>query len=296
LAGTRNALSTTRLSVMAPAKINLFLHVVGKRDDGYHELRTLMCCIGLYDSLVLHVGAERSQLTSNVPEIPSDDRNLALKAALLFNRVLAERTALRPRNVSIELIKRIPVGAGLGGGSSDAAAVMNALNGHYGHPLDRAELHALALSLGADVPFFIDQKPAIATGVGECLEPYSQLPAWRVVVVYPGFGISTAEVFAGLTLGLTKCEKQLRYFPFKYGKFDIGRHLCNDLESVAARRFPVINIIKKELLHQGAMGALMTGSGSAVFGVFADPEAARRAGVSLSDHADWKVFDTAMRV
>jgi 4-diphosphocytidyl-2-C-methyl-D-erythritol kinase len=292
----RQAFPIDSLNIIAPAKVNLFLHVVGKRADGYHELRTLMCCIGLHDSLVLHVGAERTQLTCNAPDIPSDGRNLALKAALSFNRVLTEQTALRARNVSIELVKRIPVGAGLGGGSSDAGAVLNALNGYYGHPFGRAKLHALALSLGADVPFFIDQTPAIATGVGERLEPYTQLPAWGVVVVYPGFGLSTAEVFAGLTLGLTKCEKQLRYFPFKYGKFDIGRHFCNDLESVAARRFPVINTIKKELLHQGAMGALMTGSGSAVFGVFADPEAARRAGVNLSDHADWKVFVTALRV
>ena len=296
MAATRQALSITRIDIIAPAKINLFLHVVGKRDDGYHELRTLMCCIGLHDSLVLHVGAAQSQLTSNNPDIPCDSKNLALKAALSFNRVLAEQTALSARHVSIELFKRIPVGAGLGGGSSDAAAVLNALNAYYGHPLDRSGLHALALSLGADVPFFLDLAPAIATGVGERLEPYSHLPSWSVVVVYPGFGISTAEVFAGLTLGLTKCEKQLRYFPFKCGKFDIGRHLCNDLESVAARRFPVINTIKRELLHRGAMGALMTGSGSAVFGVFADPEAARRAGMSLSDHPDWKIFVTALRV
>ena len=296
MSATPQGPSITRMDIIAPAKINLFLHVVGKRADGYHELRTLMCCIGLHDSLVLQVGTAQNRLTSNNPDIPSDNRNLALKAVLAFNRKLAEQTARHAHNVSIELFKRIPVGAGLGGGSSDAAAVLNALNAHYGQPLDRPALYALALSLGADVPFFIDRRPAIATGVGERLEPYSHLPSWSVVVVYPDFGISTAEVFAGLTLGLTKCEKQLRYFPFKYGKFDIGRHLCNDLENVAARRFPVINTIKKELLQQGAMGALMTGSGSAVFGLFADPEAARRAGVSLSDHADWKVFVTALRI
>jgi 4-diphosphocytidyl-2-C-methyl-D-erythritol kinase len=153
----RQAFPNDSLNIIAPAKVNLFLHVVGKRADGYHELRTLMCCIGLHDSLVLHVGAERTQLTCNAPDIPSDGRNLALKAALSFNRVLTEQTALRARNVSIELVKRIPVGAGLGGGSSDAGAVLNALNGYYGHPFGRAKLHALALSLGADVPFFIDR-------------------------------------------------------------------------------------------------------------------------------------------
>lgn len=282
------------MKISAPAKINLFLQVLGRRDDGYHELRTLMCCVGLHDTLILRMGTTRNTLTCSDPRVPCDENNLALKAVLLFNRALAAETSIAPLNVSIELIKRIPAGAGLGGGSSDAAAVLNHLNRHYHHPLSDPKFHALALCLGADVPFFIHGRPAIATGIGEHLEPYAGLPPLGVVVVFPGFGISTAEVFKNLNLGLTKCEKQLRYFPFKYGKFDIVRHLCNDLETVAVHRFPVIETIKKELLNQGAMGSLMTGSGSAVFGLFSDLQAARRAGDALTGNADWQVFATEL--
>jgi 4-diphosphocytidyl-2-C-methyl-D-erythritol kinase len=282
------------MKINAPAKINLFLQVLGRRDDGYHELRTLMVCIGLHDTLVFRMGTSRNAIICSNPDVPADETNLALKAALAYNRALADKTSLIPLNLSIELIKRIPVGAGLGGGSSDAAAVLNGLNRYYNKPLSDEKLHALALSLGADVPFFVHGQPAIASGVGEHLESYTGLSPWGVVVVYPGFGLSTAEVFKNLNLRLTKCEKQLRYFPFKYGKIDIARHLCNDLETVAVHRFPVIETIKKELLNQGALGSLMTGSGSAVFGLFSDLEAAHRAGDALAGNADWQIFATEL--
>jgi 4-diphosphocytidyl-2-C-methyl-D-erythritol kinase len=184
----------------------------------------------------------------------------------------------------------------LGGGSSDAAAVLKHLNHHYQHPLPLQTLYTLALALGADVPFFIEARPAMATGVGEQLEPYAGLPPAEVVVVYPGFGMSTAEVFKNLNLRLTKCEKHLRYFPFKYGKFDMVRHLRNDLETVAIRQFPEIPAIKKELLNQGAMGALMTGSGSAVFGLFGDKRTGREAADALGRNARWQVFATKLLV
>lgn len=284
------------LELIAPAKINLFLQVLGKRADGYHDLRSLMCCVGLHDTLTLRMDAACNAITCSDPGLPCDEKNLALKAALRFQRHLAAETPLEPRHLSIHLTKRIPVGAGLGGGSSDAAAVLQALNQYYNTPLDRDQLMAMALSLGADVPFFIDGKPAIAQGVGERLAPYGQLSPLSVVIVYPGFGISTAQVFKNLNLGLTKCEKQLRYFPFKYGKFDTARHLCNDLETVALQQFPVIGNIKEELLKQGASGALMTGSGSAVFGLFASIEAARQAGSALANNPEWRVFVTGLRI
>ena len=255
-----------------------------------------MCCIGLHDTLILHMGTDRCEINCGTADVPCDESNLAMKAARAFNNALTERTSVQARNLSIDLIKRIPTGAGLGGGSSDAAAVLTALNRYYGTPFDQADLNALALCLGADVPFFIECRPAIATGVGEHLEPYSQLPPWSVVVVYPGFALSTAEVFENLNLGLTKCEKQLRYFPFKYGKFDSTRHLCNDLETVAVHRFPVIDTIKKELMNQGAIGSLMTGSGSAVFGLYTGPETARRAADRLAGHGQWKVYVTALKI
>ena len=282
------------MKISAPAKINLFLQVLGRRDDGYHELRTLMVCIGLHDTLVLRMGTSRNAIICSHPDVPADETNLALKAALAYNRALADKTSLIPLNLSIELIKRIPVGAGLGGGSSDAAAVLNGLNRYYNNPLSDEKLHALALSLGADVPFFVHGQPAIATGVGEHLESYTGLSPWGVVVVYPGFGLSTAEVFKNLNLRLTKCEKQLRYFPFKNGKFCALHHLCNDLEPGVTARFPVIQELKKVLLDHGALGALMTGSGSAVFGLFADPQAAQDVRRALACRDEWQIFVTEL--
>jgi 4-diphosphocytidyl-2-C-methyl-D-erythritol kinase len=284
------------MEIQAPAKINLFLEVVGKRQDGYHLLRTLMCCIGLYDTLHFEMGAAATTIACDHPGVPADETNLAFRAAMLFNRTLAETTTRSPEHVAIHLTKRIPVGAGLGGGSSDAAAVLKHLNHHYQHPLPLQTLYTLALALGADVPFFIEARPAMATGVGEQLEPYAGLPPAEVVVVYPGFGMSTAEVFKNLNLRLTKCEKHLRYFPFKYGKFDMVRHLRNDLETVAIRQFPEIPAIKKELLNQGSMGALMTGSGSAVFGLFGDKRTGREAADALGRNARWQVFATKLLV
>ncbi len=284
------------IEIQAPAKVNLFLQVVGKRADGYHELRSLMCAVGIYDTLVLTIGGNKHEIFCREGGVPGDASNLAMKAAMRFNQALAQETDTSPEYISIHLTKRIPVGAGLGGGSSDAAAVIKALNRYYGEPLNRGRLHALALELGADVPFFIDCRPALATGVGEVLQPWSPLPPYSVVVVYPGLVLATAEVFKNLNLRLTKCEKQLRYHPFKYGEFDTDRHLCNDLEQVAMDRFPIIQEVKQRLLNQGALGALMTGSGSAVFGLFRESETARQAAAALMQRPQWQVFATELLV
>lgn len=288
------------MELLAPAKLNLYLAVVGRRDDGYHELRTLMCCVGVYDTIVMRMETPfankpaQAQIVCDHPDVPSDGTNLACRAALTFNEALVAHTTIAPASLSINLKKGIPVGAGLGGGSSDAAAVLRALNTHYDRPFGSRRLQALALSLGADVPFFIDPKPALATGIGEKLTPYSGLTPMGVVIIYPGFGISTAHVFENLNLGLTKCEKQLRYFPFKNGKFNAARHLYNQLETVVVQHHPVIAKIKNDLLDQGAMGSLMTGSGSAVFGLFADAAGAQRAKAAMRQHRGWQVYATEL--
>ena len=283
------------MEILAPAKINLFLEVLGRRQDGYHELRTLMCCISLSDTLSLTLGGTDHRIDCDQPDVPSDDSNLALKAAKLFNQHLSAHSEINPQKVSIRLTKQIPAGAGLGGGSSDAAAVLVHLNNQYNKPFNIAQLQSMALKVGADVPFFIEQRPALACGIGEQLEPFSGLSRWGAVVVYPGFAISTAQVFENLNLGLTKCKKKLRYSPFNQGKFDPTRHLCNDLEGVAVRHFPIIGQIKKELLNQGAMGSLMTGSGSAVFGLFADASAARSAAGQLNSRPEWQIYAAELR-
>lgn len=282
------------LQIDAPAKINLYLEVKHRRDDGYHELCSLMCAVGLYDSLTLTLGASENTIVCDHPDLPCDASNLALQAALQFNTILAAQTDIEPEKVSIDLIKRIPMGAGLGGGSSDAAAVLKQLNTYYHHPFDASQLGKMALALGADVPFFIDALPALATGVGEVLAPFDALPRMGVVLVYPGFGVSTAKVFENLNLALTKCKKKLNYSPFNQGKFDPERHLCNDLEAGVMADFPILGQIKKDLLNQGAMGALMTGSGTTIYGLFADSAAASQAVAGLHRQPEWQVFATEL--
>jgi 4-diphosphocytidyl-2-C-methyl-D-erythritol kinase len=283
------------MEIRAPAKINLFLEVLRRREDGYHELRTLMCCIGLYDTLKVTFGGTANRIRCDHPDVPDDESNLVFKAAELFNQALSGQAGIDPKHVTVELTKRIPAGAGLGGGSSDAAAMLNLLNDAYKRPFNATQLHHMASALGADVPFFILQKPALACGIGEQLEFYGGLCPWGVVVVYPGFGISTAQVFENLNLGLTKCKKKNRFFSFDKGGFDPSRHMCNDLETVAIRRFPLLARIKKDLLNQGAVGSLMTGSGSAVFGLFADTSTARKAVTRMRGHSDWKIVATGLR-
>lgn len=280
------------MKLLAPAKINLFLQVTGRREDGYHELRTLMCCVGIFDTLTVHIGSQRNEIRCDYPGVPADATNLALKAAVLFHEELAGKTGTSPLKVSLHLEKKIPVGAGLGGGSSDAAAMLNGLNQYHGLPFDNTWLHTMALSLGADVPFFIERRPAMAMGIGEQLTPFHGLSPFAVLLVYPGFVISTAEAFKNLNLRLTKCKKKLRYLSFDSAKFSAVRNLCNDLETAVIPRYPVIEKIKKELLNQGAMGALMTGSGSTVFGLFATAKESQRAERALVRQSGWQVFST----
>jgi 4-diphosphocytidyl-2-C-methyl-D-erythritol kinase len=273
------------IELHAAAKINLFLHVTGRRPDGYHELVSLMCRIDLYDTLLLDTSASGIHVDCRHPDVPEGRKNLAYRAADLFFQTAGYRPAAR---VVIE--KRIPVGAGLGGGSSDAAAVLRGLNQACGHPLSLAQLQALGLEIGADVPFFIDGRPSLATGVGERLDPFPNLDSHPLVTVFPGVAVSTAAIYKNLNLGLTKCQKQLKSFLLNEEKFNVNRHLCNDLESVAVARFPRIETAKQALLARGAAGALMSGSGSAVFGLFDNLSTARRVAQSLTDrHNRWSV-------
>jgi 4-diphosphocytidyl-2-C-methyl-D-erythritol kinase len=191
------------MKILSPAKINLFLQVIGKRPDGYHELFSLMCCVDLFDTVFLRFGLKNIQIESSHPQIPLDDTNLAHRAAAVFFKALNVNEGLK-----IFIDKSIPVAAGLGGGSSNAASVLKGLNEHYGHPFSRNQLRSMGLGLGADVPFFLFGKPALVSGIGEKLESYAGPLPFHVVVVYPGFKVSTGEVFQNLNLGLTKCEKK----------------------------------------------------------------------------------------
>ena len=273
------------MKLLSPAKINLFLNVTGKRPDGYHELFSLMCCLDLIDTIFLQFGLKTIQIESSHPQIPLDDTNLAHRAATVFFNALNVNDGLK-----ISIDKSIPVAAGLGGGSSNAASVLKGLNQHYGNPFSRNQLMSMGLGLGADVPFFIFGKPAIASGIGEKLEAYPGHLPFHFLVVHPGFRVSTREVFQNLNLGLTKCEKKIKKpFSVKIG-FNPGLHLCNDLESVTASEYPVITSIKEQLLIHGALGALMSGSGPTVFGLFSDSDTAERAKQAIAENAGWDAF------
>ena len=266
------------MKILSPAKINLFLHVCGKRSDGYHELYSLMCCITLFDEISLQVGRGKAiELQCSHPGVPSDDTNLAHRAARLFQSKLDSA-----QGVNIVLKKNIPVAAGLGGGSSNAACILMALNTYYERPFSREQLMEWGLTLGADVPFFIFRKPAIATGIGEKLEAFDGELPYHILLLYPGFSVSTAATYQNLNFGLTKDEKKPTSNHLKLNRFNPAHHLANDLERVTSQKYTEIGLAKEKLLNLGAIGALMSGSGPTVFGLFDNAESAKTAMQTLS--------------
>lgn len=272
------------MKILSPAKINLFLRVRGKRPDGYHELYSLMCCVSLYDEISLQTGmSNKIEIQCSHPDIPSDATNLAHRAAVLFHRKLGSS-----QGIDIHLVKNIPVAAGLGGGSGNAASVLLALNAIFDHPFSRRQLMEMGLTLGADVPFFIFQKPAIATGIGENLAPFKGALPYHVLLLYPGFNVSTAEIYQNLNLALTKDEKKPTSTHLKLSRFEPARHLINDLEGVTAQKYPEIELLKEKLLNLGAIGALMSGSGPTIFGLFDGADTAKIAKKRLGCDEDLK--------
>ena len=282
--------------IISPAKINLFLQVVGKRPDGYHELVSLMCLVGLCDIVTLDFVAKDIQVSCTDLGVPADETNLAYRAAKCFFDHLKSVHNGKPPGLNIAIEKHIPVGAGLGGGSSNAAAVFLGLNRYCGHPFLQEKILAMGLTIGADVPFFIYEKTALVRGVGEKLEIYRRLKPLHVVLVFPGYRVSTEEVFQTLNLGLTKCEKKINIRSFVKQTFDARRHLCNDLETVTASRYPDIHEAKKALVKHGAEGALMSGSGPTVFGLFESKEKAQLAGDGLKKKRSWQTIVTELRL
>ena len=283
------------MKILSPAKINLFLQVTGRRPDGYHELVTLMSPISLCDVMTFNFETEGISVRCDSPDVPDNEDNLAFKAAsLFFNRLpVAHRDhpgSVACRGVSIFIKKRIPVAAGLGGGSSNAGRTLLLLNQFHGKPFSEVEMNHMGLAIGADVPFFLQEKPALATGIGGCLEVYGGLGVMPMVVVCPDISVSTAAVYKKLNLGLTNCGKKLKNFFSDTSKFDFKRYLCNDLETVTISEYPVISDIKRQLLQAGADAALMSGSGPAVFGIYSDSHRARRACERLSTHYRWRLF------
>jgi len=267
----------------APAKLNLCLHVLGKRADGYHDLRMVMQRISLCDRIRIRLLPEKEiRVVSRGALLPEGTDNLAGRAARQLLDLAGGRWG-----VAIEIDKRIPVAAGLGGGSSDAATVLMALNQMLDLGLSSEDLRVQGRILGADVPFFIFGGPALAEGIGDLLSDYPVRTEVHYVLVNPGFPVSTAWVYQNLVLTSRGDEANLGRSLSTYN--DLLRLLHNDLEPVTAGQYPVLADIKRELLGFGADGVLMSGSGPTVFGVFRSQNVARRAAVGIAAKSPWQV-------
>ena len=251
-----------RVRVSVPAKINLWLEVLRKRADGYHDVSSLMLPIGVFDALELESHESGGvSLECDEPAVPSDASNLAWRAAEEFLTAIGSQTG-----VHIRLTKKIPVAAGLGGGSADAAAVLLGLNRMFGSCLAMPELELLGERLGADVPFFLHQRPALATGIGATLRPVDGLPDYPLVLIKPPLTVSTRWVYQSLKL--TRGQSSIKLNSFMARPWQLHEVMKNDLEGVTLAEYPVLDQIKGWLLQNGAVGALMSGSGPTVFGVF----------------------------
>jgi 4-diphosphocytidyl-2-C-methyl-D-erythritol kinase len=259
----------------APAKVNLTLDVKGKRSDGYHELETVMHQVNLLDIIIISQAAGGIQIKSNSSLIPTNEENLAYQAAEMILGEYAHK-----EGVEIYIEKNIPVGAGLAGGSTDAAAVIQGINQLYDLGLEEEELLEMAASIGSDVAFCLAGGSKLARGRGEILSKLPQRMIPYIILVKPDFQLSTAEVYRELDL------TQVEEFPDNaaflaaweaYDIINIARNMRNVLETVSIRKYPEIAAIKAELIETGALNALMSGSGPSVMGIFMEEEQALKA-------------------
>ena len=254
-----------QLRLESPAKLNLRLEILRKREDGYHELRTVFQKIDLRDTIRFSLKEKRGiSIVTDHPDLPVGKSNLVYRAA----QSILERSDYGG-GVFIEIKKRIPLGAGLGGGGSNAAATLRALNQLLKVDLSQKDLLEMGLRIGADVPFFFLKGGAIGSGIGERLKEI-ELPDLWYVLIYPNFQVSTAWAYQHFVL--TKRQFHINLQGFLRSPEGIPHILWNDLEQVVSRQHPQIAIMKKLLLDTGALGTLMTGSGPTVFGVFSDEE------------------------
>jgi 4-diphosphocytidyl-2-C-methyl-D-erythritol kinase len=270
--------------------VNFHLRVVGVRPDGYHLLESVMAPVALFDRVTL-VALPRAtiRLHCSDPALPTGNDNLAWRAAELLQR--QTRTT---QGVEIRLRKRIPAGAGLGGGSSDSAAVLRGLNCLWGLGLAPARLARIGAQLGADIPFFVHGRPAVVRGIGERVWPLLSFPPSHLVIVWPGFAISTRWAYQRLDRGRRSAPLVPAPGPsvvdaFRRGRRSLRECLANDLQAVARQSHPRLASLARDVERAGAQGTLVTGSGSALFGLFPSRAAARRAAASLARRGLWSV-------
>lgn len=274
------------VTVLAPAKINLFLQILGKRPDGYHEIHSLMQTIALYDTLTVSESPSGITLTCDDPSLPADSSNLVWKAAdLVLKRANCKF------GLSIDLQKRIPYGAGLGGGSSDAAAVIKAVNELHDLKLSSAQMMAWGAELGSDVPFFFSSGSALVGGRGEKIEPVDTFLGYFVLLIIPNFPISTKDAYQGLRLFLTNFS-QRRDIDIKASGASFFKTLYrigNDFQQPAVSNHPELESCMK-VLHRGGAGYVaLSGSGSAFFGLF-ERQPDLELMTAVSSQFGWQVF------
>ncbi|MBI1841165.1 MAG: 4-(cytidine 5'-diphospho)-2-C-methyl-D-erythritol kinase [Verrucomicrobia bacterium] len=274
-------MSVERITLESPCKVNWVLNILGSRPDGFHELESLMVPVPICDRLQFDPDPREFALTCSHPGLPVDGSNLVHKAATLFFAA----AGLEARG-SIHLEKRIPMAAGLGGGSGNAAVALLGLNQVFGKPLPMARLYELAAQLGSDVPFFLESGPALALGRGEKVErlpSFSALRGCALLLVHPGFGISTPWAYQALkrfpnaihgTPGRAAASAAVMAGS---SAARAAEELFNSLEAPALDKYPILSVYQRALQDAGALGALMSGSGSSTFGVFGSIDDAARA-------------------
>ncbi len=277
-----------QLKVLAPAKINLSLDIKGKRDDGYHDVAMVMQAVSLYDTVTVSDEVNESQealvaVTCDVEGIPTDDSNIVCKAAKAFFK----HCELTPKKISVDIQKNIPSQAGLAGGSTDAAAVILALNRIFDTKLTDKQMCEIGSTVGADVPFCIVGGTQLASGIGTTLEKIASLTKCSVLICKPDVSVSTAEAYAKAdskpSKGFLVTDELVKHI-FRRSIRGVCECLYNEFEAVM--RIPEIQDIKKTMVKNKALGACMSGSGSAVFGIFLEEKKALKCKEKMSDNFD----------
>lgn len=286
--------SNNDISLKALAKINLGLDVVRRREDGYHEVRMIMQTIQLYDRLDIKRTQEPGiQIQTNLSFLPVNENNLIYKAA----KLLMDEFSITD-GVSVKLDKRIPVAAGMAGGSTDAAAMLIGANRLFSLGLTKRQLMERGVQIGADVPYCIMRGTALAEGIGEALSPLPPMVKCPVLIAKPSISVSTKFVYQNLKLDDTTIHPDIdRLIDDIKAKnlHDIAAHMGNVLETVTIPNYPVIDEIKKHMLSNGAVGAMMSGSGPTVFGLFDDEDTAKKAYKAMrSSHLARQVYLTSV--
>jgi 4-diphosphocytidyl-2-C-methyl-D-erythritol kinase len=270
------------LEIKSPCKVNLLLNILGRRPDGFHELETVMQPVNVYDELQFERIDAGVQLSCSEKNLPTDSKNLVHRAATKFLE-----TAKISAGIKVHLEKKIPLAAGLGGGSGNAASTLLALNELFGRPLTLPQLDDMAATLGSDVPFFLHNKPALAVGRGEkvsVLENFPALAGRAFFLVHPGFGIATPwayQALAKFSTALNGEKGRAQKLVVKLQAGDLraaSNEFYNSLEAPALDKFPVLGLFQEFLLAEGAQAALMSGSGSTTFAIAENLAAAEALG------------------